>query len=56
MARSPEQLYSELLAHLRQVALLESCGAILGWDEQTCLPAGGSELRADQSALLAGLA
>jgi carboxypeptidase Taq len=56
MARSPEQLYSELLAHLRQVALLESCGAILGWDEQTCLPDGGSELRADQSALLAGLA
>ncbi|MFM8285281.1 MAG: carboxypeptidase M32 [Planctomycetaceae bacterium] len=56
MSRPPDELYSELLTHLRQVALLESCGAVLGWDEQTCLPAGGAELRSDQAALLAGLA
>jgi len=55
MTRSPDQVYSQLLTHLRQVALLGSCGAVLGLDEQTCLPPGGAELRSDQAALIAGL-
>lgn len=35
---------------------MRSCGAVLGWDEQTNLPPRGAELRANQLALLAGLA
>jgi carboxypeptidase Taq len=35
--------------------LLASCSALLGWDEQTYLPRGGSAYRGDQMALLAGL-
>jgi carboxypeptidase Taq len=34
---------------------LASCSALLGWDEQTYLPRGGSAYRGDQRALLAGL-
>jgi carboxypeptidase Taq len=48
--------YAELLAHLRETALLASCSHVLGWDEQTNLPPQGAELRSNQMALLAGLA
>lgn len=53
-----EQLlaYNRLVEHLRDLALLRSCGAVLGWDEQTNLPPRGAEHRANQLALLAGLA
>lgn len=47
--------YSRLASHLKELALLSSCGAILGWDEQTNLPPQGAEHRANQLALLAGL-
>lgn len=48
-------LYSELVAILQKNALLASCGAVLGWDEQTNMPAGGSELRGNQLALISGM-
>ncbi len=35
--------------------MLGSCSALLGWDEQTYLPRGGSAYRGDQMALLAGM-
>ena len=35
--------------------MIASCSALLGWDEQTYLPRGGSAYRGDQMALLAGL-
>lgn len=36
--------------------MLESCSAVLGWDEQTYMPEGAAAHRGDQMALLAGLA
>ena len=48
-------IYEQLIDHLKQTALLASCASVLSWDEQTYMPAGGSQLRANQLALLAGL-
>lgn len=45
-----------LLHELRQIALLRSTLGLLGWDEQTMMPPGGAENRANQSAQLAGMA
>ena len=47
--------YAELVRRSRERALLGSCSALLGWDEQTYLPRGGSSYRGEQMALLAGL-
>ncbi len=47
--------YEELKHLLREASLLESCGAVLGWDEQTYMPPGGSAFRAEQAGLLAGM-
>lgn len=47
--------YQELLRLSRERALLGSCSALLGWDEQTTMPTGGVESRAEQLGLLAGL-
>jgi carboxypeptidase Taq len=47
--------YDELLTRSREQSVLASCAALLGWDEQTYMPRGGSEHRASQQALLAGL-
>jgi carboxypeptidase Taq len=48
--------YDELTRRLREAELLGSCGTVLSWDEQTYLPPGGAEHRANQLGLLAGLA
>jgi carboxypeptidase Taq len=50
-----QELYDELISSLKRTALLGSCASVLGWDEQTYLPAGGGALRADQLSLLAGM-
>lgn len=47
--------YDELISRLKQTALLASCSAVLEWDEQTYLPTEGTEHRANQLALLAGM-
>lgn len=47
--------YDELCRRSRELALLGSCGSLLGWDEQTFMPSGGAEHRSRQVALLAGL-
>ena len=54
MSRTDEQ-YDELVRQLRQVAVLRSCASVLGWDEQTYMPAGGATHRAEQLSLLAGM-
>jgi carboxypeptidase Taq len=51
----PQAAYDELLRLAREVALLANCAAVLGWDEDTYMPRGGAEHRANQLALLAGL-
>ncbi|HUQ67984.1 MAG TPA: carboxypeptidase M32, partial [Planctomycetaceae bacterium] len=55
MARSDE-LYAELVTLLQGAELLGSCVSMLSWDEQTYLPTGGAEHRANQLGLLSGLA
>ncbi|MCK4607009.1 MAG: carboxypeptidase M32 [candidate division Zixibacteria bacterium] len=50
-----KKAYDELVSRLREVALLSSCGSVLGWDERTYMPRGGGALRADQLAMISGL-
>jgi carboxypeptidase Taq len=45
--------YQSLIAELKQIALLGSVSAVLGWDERTYMPGGGAKLRAEQSSMLA---
>lgn len=47
--------YAELCAYARQGATLRSIAALLGWDQETYMPKGGGEARAEQMALLAGM-
>ena len=47
--------YEKLTKKCREIALLASCEAVLGWDERTYMPRGGAQLRADQLGLLAGM-
>lgn len=51
-----QEAYTELKRELRELAVLKSCASVLGWDEQTYLPHNGAEHRANQLALLSGLA
>jgi carboxypeptidase Taq len=53
---NPEQAYVELIRLSREETLLSSCLDVLQWDEEVCMPRGGVEHRAEQMALLAGLA
>lgn len=47
--------YQHLLAHSRQAALLGATSALLAWDQETYMPAGAGERRAEQLELLASL-
>jgi len=47
--------YQELMAIVDEAAVLASCSALLGWDEQTFMPPEGAVHRSNQLALLAGL-
>ncbi len=49
------EAYDDLIRRSRERAVLASCSALLGWDEQTYMPTGGAENRGNQLALLAGL-
>ena len=53
MAEHTQDTYSSLIAELRELSMLGSINAVLGWDEQTHLPTRGTEYRAEQSSLLA---
>lgn len=50
-----KKTYEQLVERCRELALLQSCEAVLGWDERTYMPRGGAKLRADQLGLLAGM-
>ncbi len=52
----PASPYDDLLRRVRTFLLLHSCGSVLGWDQQTYMPPKGTAHRAEQLALLAGLA
>src|SRR5579883_1330774 len=51
----PQTAYDELIGRSREQAILASCSAVLGWDEQTYMPPGGAAHRSRQMALLAEL-
>jgi carboxypeptidase Taq len=53
---NPDQAYVELIRLSRDETVLSSCLDVLQWDEEVCMPRGGVEHRAEQMALLAGLA
>ena len=45
--------YPVLIAHFRELSVLQSCSSALGWDQQTYMPKGGAGFRGEQLALLA---
>src|SRR5205823_13924022 len=50
---NPRQTYTDLITAVKEIALLASAGSILGWDQETHLPAKGHEFRSDQVSLIA---
>ncbi|MFO0806656.1 MAG: carboxypeptidase M32 [Gemmataceae bacterium] len=47
--------YDELIRRSKELGVLNSCAAVLGWDQQTYMPPGGANLRGEQMAFLASL-
>jgi carboxypeptidase Taq len=47
--------YAELVRRSKELGVLGSCASVLGWDQQTYMPANGAGLRGEQMAFLAGL-
>jgi carboxypeptidase Taq len=50
------EAYAELIRRSKELGVLNSCAAVLGWDHQTYMPPKGGALRGEQMALLATLA
>src|SRR3954463_14699331 len=48
-----QEAYDELIRTVKEIAVMGSVSAVLGWDERTQLPPKGAESRASQMALLA---
>jgi carboxypeptidase Taq len=53
--RSPEAKLDELKQRLQEINDLGAAGALLGWDQQTYMPDGGSDARGRQRAMLGKL-
>jgi len=47
--------YAELCTYGRQNGTLKSIASLLGWDQETYMPRGAGEARAEQMALMAGM-
>jgi carboxypeptidase Taq len=47
--------YAELIRRNKELAVLNSCAAVLSWDQHTYMPTKGAGLRGDQMAFLASL-
>ncbi len=52
---STNGVYAELCSLKREAATLSSVAHLLGWDQETYMPSGGTAARAEQSSLMAGL-
>ena len=52
---TPADAYAELVRRSKESGVLNSCAAVLGWDQQTYMPRNGAGLRGEQMALLASL-
>ena len=55
MTTTSASAYEQLITQLREIALLGSTASVLHWDEQTYMPDGAAEYRAQQVSLLARL-
>jgi carboxypeptidase Taq len=55
MKTESQKAYEELCQHARETALLAAAESALAWDERTMLPPEGTEFRAEQLTLLAGM-
>ena len=53
---SAQKAYQDLIKRVKEVSLIGSCAGVLGWDERTKMPPAGAEHRANQLALLSGMA
>jgi carboxypeptidase Taq len=53
---TPADAYAELTRRSKELGVLNSCAAVLAWDQQTYMPPKGAGLRGEQMALLAALA
>jgi len=56
MSLTPQAALAELNQKTRTISHLYSCASLLGWDERTHMPPKGGLHRAEQLALLAGMA
>jgi len=56
MSDNPKKALDELTNRVKQISLLNSCAALLGWDERTYMPQKGAANRSEQQSLLAGIA
>jgi len=52
---TPEQAYSDLIAHMKEVAVMHSIGDVLYWDQEAYLPKNASDHRAEQLAQVSRL-
>jgi carboxypeptidase Taq len=52
----PTDAYAELIRRSKELGVLNSCAAVLSWDQQTYMPPKGASLRGEQMAFLATLA
>jgi len=55
MANDSKKAYDRLLSISKEIYLLNSCMALLEWDQRTYIPKGGVKQRGNQLALLAGM-
>src|SRR5262245_30120570 len=53
---TPTDAYAELVRRSKEIGIVNSCSAVLGWDQQTYMPRKGAGLRGEQMAYLAELA
>ncbi len=51
-----KELYAKVLSQSRELSTLWAIEELLGWDQETYMPAGGTELRGEHRAYVAGLA
>ena len=55
MPLTPTEAYTELITRCREASVFGSVMSVLGWDQRTYMPQGGTQHRAGQLALLAGM-
>lgn len=55
MAEKAKKALEELTVLQKEINLLSSCAALLGWDERTYIPQKGTANRAEQQSLIAGI-